>query len=178
MKAGRISISSPIARALIGKEVGDNIEVVAPGAPRPTRSSRSTGVDGTSTLMVKAKTTYVDPAGVHVIAPNFKIRLSGVTSTIIQLVPVQNRLGQKVAVLGPGLPGDLPHLRFRDLWKLWRPPEGQEGACVARPPQHRNAARHHPARSPAHAAQTRLHLRLAAPAFPLDENFSSDRWMP
>ena len=29
--AGRISISSPIARALIGKEVGDSIEVSAPG---------------------------------------------------------------------------------------------------------------------------------------------------
>ncbi|UJQ94486.1 transcription elongation factor GreA [Mariluticola halotolerans] len=29
--AGRISISSPIARALIGKEVGDSIEVAAPG---------------------------------------------------------------------------------------------------------------------------------------------------
>ena len=29
-KAGRISISSPIARALIGKEVGDSIEVNAP----------------------------------------------------------------------------------------------------------------------------------------------------
>ncbi len=69
---------------------------------------------------------YVDPAGVHVIAPNFKQRLSGVTSTIIQLVPVQNRLGQKVAVLGPGLPPHLPHLRFRDLWKLWRAPEGRQ----------------------------------------------------
>ncbi|MDQ0423480.1 mannosyltransferase [Peteryoungia aggregata LMG 23059] len=68
--------------------------------------------------------TYVDPDGVHVIAPNFKQRLSGVTSTIIQLVPVQNRLGQKVAVLGPGLPPHLPHLRFRDLWKLWRAPQG------------------------------------------------------
>lgn len=31
VKAGRISISSPIARALIGKEVGDSIEVNAPG---------------------------------------------------------------------------------------------------------------------------------------------------
>lgn len=30
----RISISSPIARALIGKEVGDNIEVVAPGGSK------------------------------------------------------------------------------------------------------------------------------------------------
>lgn len=29
--AGRISISSPIARALIGKEVGDSIEVTTPG---------------------------------------------------------------------------------------------------------------------------------------------------
>jgi len=33
-KAGRISISSPIARALIGKEVGDSIEVVAPGGAK------------------------------------------------------------------------------------------------------------------------------------------------
>ena len=73
-----------------------------------------------------SKTIYVDPTGVHVIAPNFKQRLSGVTSTIIQLVPVQNRLGQKVAVLGPGLPADLPHIRFRDLWKLWRSPEGRQ----------------------------------------------------
>lgn len=32
--AGRISISSPIARALIGKEVGDSIEVAAPGGAR------------------------------------------------------------------------------------------------------------------------------------------------
>ena len=34
VKAGRISISSPIARALIGKEVGDVIEVNAPGGAR------------------------------------------------------------------------------------------------------------------------------------------------
>ncbi|MGF7004625.1 transcription elongation factor GreA [Aminobacter sp. BE322] len=34
VKAGRISISSPIARALIGKEVGDAIEVNAPGGAR------------------------------------------------------------------------------------------------------------------------------------------------
>lgn len=32
--AGRISISSPIARALIGKSVGDSIEVAAPGGAR------------------------------------------------------------------------------------------------------------------------------------------------
>src|SRR5690606_9813259 len=32
--AGRISISSPIARALIGKSVGDSVEVSAPGGSR------------------------------------------------------------------------------------------------------------------------------------------------
>lgn len=34
VKAGRISISSPIARALIGKEEGDTAEVQAPGGVR------------------------------------------------------------------------------------------------------------------------------------------------
>jgi mannosyltransferase len=67
----------------------------------------------------------VDIRDVEVIAPNFKRRLSGVTSTIIQLVPVQRALGQKVAVLGPGLPDELPHLRYRDLIRIWRPPAGK-----------------------------------------------------
>lgn len=34
VKQGRISISSPIARALIGKEVGDSVEVNAPGGSK------------------------------------------------------------------------------------------------------------------------------------------------
>ncbi|MCC4242924.1 transcription elongation factor GreA [Stappia indica] len=34
VKLGRISISSPIARALIGKAVGDSVEVSAPGGAR------------------------------------------------------------------------------------------------------------------------------------------------
>jgi transcription elongation factor GreA len=34
VKSGRISISSPIARALIGKSVGDSVEVNAPGGAR------------------------------------------------------------------------------------------------------------------------------------------------
>jgi transcription elongation factor GreA len=32
--AGRISISSPVARAMIGKDIGDSFEVVAPGGAR------------------------------------------------------------------------------------------------------------------------------------------------
>ena len=34
IKAGKVSITSPIARALIGKEEGDIAEVQAPGGPR------------------------------------------------------------------------------------------------------------------------------------------------
>lgn len=34
VKLGRISISSPIARALIGKATGDSVEVTAPGGAR------------------------------------------------------------------------------------------------------------------------------------------------
>lgn len=34
VKGGRISISSPIARALIGKTIGDSVEVAAPGGAR------------------------------------------------------------------------------------------------------------------------------------------------
>jgi transcription elongation factor GreA len=34
VKDGRISISSPISRALIGKSVGDSIEVNAPGGSK------------------------------------------------------------------------------------------------------------------------------------------------
>lgn len=34
VRAGKISISSPIARALIGKEVGDVVEVAAPGGAK------------------------------------------------------------------------------------------------------------------------------------------------
>jgi transcription elongation factor GreA len=34
IRAGRISITSPIARALIGKSEGDVVEVAAPGKTR------------------------------------------------------------------------------------------------------------------------------------------------
>ncbi|KQT45077.1 glycosyl transferase family 1 [Aureimonas sp. Leaf454] len=66
----------------------------------------------------------MNPRDIDVIAPNFKRRLSGVTSTIIQLVPLQAKsLG--IAVLGPGLPADLPRLRFRQLPRLWTRPNGR-----------------------------------------------------
>ncbi|MBX3570313.1 MAG: glycosyltransferase family 4 protein [Rhizobiaceae bacterium] len=62
-----------------------------------------------------------DMRDVEVIAPNLKRRLSGVTSTIVQLVPVQARsLG--IATIGPGLPSSLPRMSWRDLPALWRRP--------------------------------------------------------
>ena len=62
------------------------------------------------------------PDDLLVIAPNFKRRLSGVTSTIVQLVPLQART-IAIATLGPGLPDTLPKLHGRDLPKLWRKPK-------------------------------------------------------
>ncbi|RUL98331.1 glycosyltransferase family 4 protein [Rhizobium chutanense] len=63
-----------------------------------------------------------DIRDVEIIAPNFKRRLSGVTSTIVQLIPCQIRLGFRIATLGPGLPEGLPKLKWRQLAGLWRPP--------------------------------------------------------
>lgn len=54
------------------------------------------------------------PDRIEVIAPNLKRRLSGVTSTIARLVPLQARSIGIVAT-GPGLPADVPHL---PLWRV------------------------------------------------------------
>ena len=71
------------------------------------------------------KSTRVDPARVLVIVPNFKRRLSGVMSTIIQLVPLQaKRIG--LATLGPGLPEHLPKLKWWQLPRLLRRPQGKK----------------------------------------------------
>lgn len=60
-----------------------------------------------------------------VIAPNLKRRLSGVTATVVRLIPIQAR---KIGIVttGPGLPADLPHLPLwrvaflsRRRWRVW-----------------------------------------------------------
>lgn len=61
---------------------------------------------------------------ITVIAPHFKRRLSGVTSTVVQLVPEQVRHGRGIVTLGPGLPEYLPKMRWRDLPNLWQRPRG------------------------------------------------------
>ena len=59
---------------------------------------------------------------IEVIATNFKRRLSGVTSTIVQLIPKQVELGYHIATLGPGLPEGLPRLGWLRLPGLWMKP--------------------------------------------------------
>lgn len=53
----------------------------------------------------------IDPL---VIVPNLKFRLSGVTSTIIALLPIQNEF-MRVMATGPGLPKAIPHI---PLWRI------------------------------------------------------------
>ena len=62
-----------------------------------------------------------DLAEVEVIATNFKRRLSGVTSTIVQLIPHQRRQ-VNIATLGPGLPDGLPTIPLRKLPGILKTP--------------------------------------------------------
>lgn len=62
---------------------------------------------------------------VQVIAPNLKRRLSGVTATVVRLVPIQAR-DIDIVTTGPGLPEGLPHIPLwrclllpRDRWRVW-----------------------------------------------------------
>ncbi|MBA4797145.1 MAG: glycosyltransferase family 4 protein [Rhizobiales bacterium] len=64
---------------------------------------------------------------ITVVAPHFKRRLSGVTSTVIQLVPEQRRQGLGILTLGPGLPDHLPKMRWTQLPGLWKKPKTGTG---------------------------------------------------
>ena len=66
----------------------------------------------------------VSVAEIDVVAPNLKLRSSGVTSTIVQLVPMQaEEIG--IAVTGPGLPDGLPRIAWWQLPLLLRRPRGR-----------------------------------------------------
>ncbi|MCM2560838.1 glycosyltransferase family 4 protein [Lutimaribacter sp. EGI FJ00015] len=68
-----------------------------------------------------------DPAQIDVIAPNFKRRLSGVTSTVIRLVPLQAR-NIAIATTGPALPAEMPQIPPSKLLLMSR--RGPSGARV------------------------------------------------
>ena len=61
----------------------------------------------------------LDPRTIAVIAPNLKKRYSGVTSTVLRLVPLQCRT-IAIASVGPKLPPDIPQIRIRDLFTMPR----------------------------------------------------------
>jgi len=65
---------------------------------------------------------------IDVICPNFKWRLSGVTSTIVRLVPLQAQ-DMRIATVAPALPSHIPQVPLRSLltmsrrgpsgWRVW-----------------------------------------------------------
>lgn len=69
-----------------------------------------------------AESAHIPVEDVEVVAPNFKNRLSGVTSTIVVLIPLQRKLGIRVAAFGPGLPASLPHICWQDFLGFWKQP--------------------------------------------------------
>jgi mannosyltransferase len=64
-------------------------------------------------------TNYIDPKDVRVIAPNLKRRYSGVTSTILRLVPLQAEQ-IRIATVGPVLPPEIAQIRISDLFTMSR----------------------------------------------------------
>ncbi|ARO14788.1 D-inositol-3-phosphate glycosyltransferase [Ketogulonicigenium robustum] len=58
-------------------------------------------------------------ATLDVIAPNLKKRVSGVTSTIMRLVPLQAR-SIAIATTGPAIPADVPHVPLGDVVTMSR----------------------------------------------------------
>lgn len=68
-----------------------------------------------------------DIRDVDIIAPNFKKRLSGVTATIVRLVPLQAK-SIKIAATGPILPDHVPQVPLSSL--LTMPQLGPSGARV------------------------------------------------
>ncbi len=56
---------------------------------------------------------------VSILAPNFKRRLSGVTSTVVRLIPRQAER-ERIAAVGPNLPADVPQVSMLSLLTMSR----------------------------------------------------------
>ena len=106
--------------------------------------------------------TQIPPLNkIEVIAPNFKRRHSGVTSTVIRLVPLQAR-DIAIVASGPELPAEVPNLpplgmlRLPALRPLW---------CkgLARATQRGNGGRSGAEVSGRQKAEVALHLCRATP---------------
>lgn len=73
----------------------------------------------------KIDISNIDTSKINVVAPNLNRRLSGVTSTIVRLVPIQARqLG--IVSFGVGLPNFVPKLSLSQLLKLGKKPDNNK----------------------------------------------------
>lgn len=81
-------------------------------------------MDRSASRPVAPATGQIDVGDLEVVAPNFKRRLSGVTSTIIQLAPEQAK-SLRIATLGPGLPAHLPRVSWWQVFGLLRKPRNR-----------------------------------------------------
>lgn len=68
-----------------------------------------------------SKTSSMVSSNINVVAPNLNRRLSGVTSTIVRLVPLQAKK-LNIVSFGVGLPDFVPKLSFSQLLKLGKKP--------------------------------------------------------
>jgi mannosyltransferase len=68
-----------------------------------------------------ARQPLADPADIEVIAPNFKRRLSGVTTTVMRVLPEQAKT-VRVATAGVPLATAVPRVAWSRIAALWRPP--------------------------------------------------------
>ena len=74
-----------------------------------------------------AKRKSVDIGEIDILAPNLKKRMSGVTSTVYRLVPVQAR-SMRIAAVGPAIPADIPQVSLLDVALMAR--KGPSGVRV------------------------------------------------
>jgi mannosyltransferase len=71
--------------------------------------------------------THLRLSDIDVLAPNFKRRLSGVTATVVRLVPIQSNT-VAIAAVAPDLPAHVPQFRPRDM--VFMPAKGPSGHRV------------------------------------------------
>ena len=74
-----------------------------------------------------AKRNSVDIGEVDILAPNLKKRMSGVTSTVFRLVPVQAR-SLRIATVGPAIPSNIPQVSLLEVARMAR--RGPSGVRV------------------------------------------------
>lgn len=123
--------SDAVAQALVRLQhqaVRASVTQAARTALKTNASATSAALTAICALLPFAGARHVlkrpDMDQISVIAPNFKRRLSGVTSTVLRLVPRQ-ALKISVAAVGPLLPKDVPQVSILSLLTMSR--SGPEG---------------------------------------------------